>query len=262
LGINRSSYYLEEKPETAYNLELRNLIDQEHTAHPFYGSGRMTAWLGIQGYPVNRKRVQRLMQVMGIEAIYPQKNLNKQIPGHKKYPYLLRDLAVRHPDQVWSTDITYIRLSTGFAYCTAIIDWYSRYVIAWRLSNTINNIFCLEALEEALEKRKPEIFNTDQRVQYTSIAFTGMLERSNIKISMDGRGRALDNIFIERLWRSLKYEDIYLKDYETLKEARDGITNYFYFYNNERPHQSLNYRYPKDVYLDQENCNHNLIFFS
>ena len=262
LGINRSSYYLEEKPETTYTLELMNLIDQMHTAYPFYGSRRMTAWLGIQGYAVNRKRVQRLMQVMGIEAIYPKKILSKQVPGHKKYPYLLRDLAVKCPDQVWSSDITYIRLSTGFVYCTAIIDWYSRYVIAWRLSNTIDNTFCLEALEEALEKRKPEIFNTDQGVQYTSIAFTGMLERSGIKISMDGRGRALDNIFIERLWRSLKYEDIYLKDYGSLKEARNGIGKYFYFYNNERPHQSLDYRYPKDVYLDKENCVHNFAFFS
>lgn len=202
------------------------------------------------------------MQVMGIETIYPKKNFSQQVLDHKKYPYLLRDLAVRYPDQVWSSDITYIRLSTGFAYCTAIIDWYSRYVIAWKLSNTIDNTFCLEALEEALEKRKPEIFNTDQGAQYTSIAFTGMLEKAGIKISMDGRGRALDNIFIERLWRSLKYEDIYLKDYESIKEARNGIAKYFYFYNNERLHQSLDYRYPKDVYLDKESCKHNLAFFS
>jgi putative transposase len=252
LGINRSSYYLEAASETACNLELMNLIDGEHTAHPFYGSRRMMAWLRTKGHTVNRKRVQRLMQVVGIEAIYPKKNLSKADSEHKKYPYLLRDLEAAFPDHVWSTDITYIRLVGGFAYCTAIIDWYSRYVIAWRISNSLDASFCLEVLEEALEKGKPEIFNTDQGVQYTSPAFTGILEKSDIKISMDGRGRALDNIFVERLWRTLKYEDIYLKDYGSVKEVRDGVKSYFQFYNNERPHQSLNYRYPKDVYFNKE----------
>jgi putative transposase len=230
-------------------LLLMNLIDQEYTAHPFYGSRRMTAWLNVGGYFVNRKRVQRLMRTMGLEAIYPKRNLSKANLAHKKYPYLLRGLEITAPNQVWSTDITYIRMSTGFAYCTAILDWYSRYVIAWRVSNTIDNGFCLEALEEALENGKPDIFNTDQGVQFTSSAFTGLLERALIKISMDGRGRALDNIFVERLWRSLKYEDIYLRDYESVKQAREGISRYFGFYNNERLHQSLAYRCPRDVYL-------------
>lgn len=251
LGINRSSYYLEAASETSDNLELMNLIDKEHAEHPFYGSRRMTAWLCIKGFAVNRKRIQRLMQVMGIETIYPKRNLSRSDQEQKKYPYLLRGLEVVLPNQVWSTDITYIKLLSGFAFCTAIIDWYSRYVIAWRISNTLDTSFCLDVLEEALEIGKPEIFNTDQGVQYTSLAFTGILEKSNIKISMDGRGRALDNIFVERLWRSLKYEDIYLKDYESVKELQEGLKKYFYFYNNERPHQSLDYRYPKELYFKQ-----------
>lgn len=251
LRLNRSSYYLEPAQETAYNLKLMHLIDQEYTAHPFYGSRRMTALLRAQQYSVNRKRVQRLMQVMGLEAIYPKLKFSKADARHKKYPYLLRGLEVSFPGHVWSTDITYIRLNSGFAYCTAILDWYSRYVISWRVSNTIDNSFCLEALEEALETGKPEIFNTDQGAQFTSIAFTDMLERFSIKISMDGKGRALDNIFVERLWRSLKYEDIYIKDYLSVKEAREGISKYFAFYNNERPHQSLGYRCPRDVFLNK-----------
>lgn len=249
LGLNRSSYYLEGAQETPYNIELMNLIDQKHTEHPFYGSRRITVWLYDRGYRVNRKRVQRLMQIMGIETIYPKPNLSKPDSGHKKYPYLLKEVEIVAPNHVWSTDITYIKLITGFAYCTAIIDWYSRYVIAWRVSNTIDTSFCLEALEEALRCGKPEIFNTDQGVQFTSIAFTSLLEKAGIKISMDGRGRALDNIFVERLWRSLKYENIYLSDYRSVKEAKKGIENYFSFYNNERPHQSLGYRLPRDVYL-------------
>lgn len=224
-------------------------MDREYTAHPFYGSRRMTAWLCAQGYPVNRKRIQRLMQLMGLEAIYPKPNLSKSDAGHKKYPYLLRNLEIGFPGHVWSTDITYIRFDGGFAYCTAVIDWYSRYVLSWRVSNTLDTGFCLEAIEEALEIGKPKIFNTDQGVQYTSSAFTDALERAGIKISMDGKGRALDNIFVERLWRSLKYEDIYLKDYSSVKEARQGIDKYFSFYNNERLHQSLDYRCPRDVFL-------------
>ena len=209
----------------------------------------MQAWLNIIGHRVNRKRVQRLMRTMGLEVIYPQKNLSKANHDHKKYPYLLKDLPVIRSNQVWSTDITYIRLNGGFAYCTAVIDWYSRYVIAWRVSNTLDTSFCLDVLKESLKRGKPEIFNTDQGVQYTSAAFTSLLEKNGIKISMDGRGRALDNIFIERLWRSLKYEDIYLKDYRTVKEARSGIRDYFLFYNNERPHQSLDYQRPIQVHF-------------
>lgn len=230
-------------------MELMNLIDREHTAHPFYGSRRIKSWLNINGHEVNRKRIQRLMQKMGLETIYPKQNLSRANPGHKKHPYLLRDFVVNRPNQVWSTDITYIKLNGGFAYCTAIIDWYSRYVITWRVSNTLDTRFCIEALEKALESGRPEIFNTDQGVQYTSIVFTSILENCGIKISMDGRGRALDNIFVERLWRSLKYENIYLQDYGSVKEARSGIKDYFIFYNNERPHQSLNYRRPNEVHF-------------
>lgn len=249
MGLNRSSYYLEPTEETADNIKLMNLIDQEYTAHPFYGSRRMTAWLCAHGYIVNRKRVQRLMQLMGLAAIYPKPNLSQTNVGHKKYPYLLRGVEAGFPGHIWSTDITYIKLASGFAYCTAIIDWYSRYVISWRVSNTVDSSFCLEALEEALERGTPKIFNTDQGVQFTSTAFTSMLEKSSVQISMDGKGRALDNIFVERLWRSLKYEDIYLKDYLSVKEARQGIGKYFYFYNNERLHQSLKYRCPKEVFF-------------
>lgn len=249
LGLNRSSYYLELSQESDYNLKLMTLIDQEYTRHPFYGSRRMTAWLCGEGHLVNRKRIQRLMQVMGLEAIYPKSNLSRANPNHRKFPYLLRGMEIDFPDQVWSSDITYIKLVGGFAFCTAIIDWFSRYVIAWRVSNTIDSSFCLEVLEEALEKKKPQIFNTDQGTQFTNASFIGLLEKAGIRISMDGRGRALDNIFVERLWRSLKYEDIYLKDYQSVKEAKQGIDKYFSFYNNERLHQSLDYRVPKDVYI-------------
>lgn len=239
-------------------MELMNLIDEEHTAHPFYGSRRMMISLRFKGHLVNRKRVQRLMRVMGIEAIYPKKNLSRANLEHKKYPYLLRDIEASFPNHVWSTDITYIKLLDGFAYCTAVLDWYSRYVIAWRISNTLDTSFCLEVLGEALEKGKPEIFNTDQGVQYTSQAFTRVLEKAGIKISMDGRGRALDNIFVERLWRALKYEDVYIKGYGSMKEVREGLKIYFKFYNEERPHQSLNYLCPKDVYFNNGDLTHNL----
>jgi putative transposase len=251
LGLNRTSYYTEAAEESPFNIMMMNLIDQEYTAHPFYGSRRMTAWLHQCGHRVNRKRVQRLMRTMGLEAIYPKPNLSKGNSGHKKYPYLLREVNASFPNHVWSTDITYIRLAGGFAYCMAIVDWYSRYLIAWKVSNTIDSRFCLEALDEALTKSRPEIFNTDQGVQFTSAAFTSRLEKASIRISMDGRGRALDNIFVERVWRSLKYEDIYLRDYESVKEAREGIDRYFCFYNNARPHQSLGYRCPREVYLSK-----------
>lgn len=225
------------------------LIDQEYTKHPFYGSRRMTAWLNKEGYEISRKRVQRLMRLMGLEAIYPKPNLSKNEKGHKKYPYLLNDFEIKAPNEVWSTDITYIRLTSGFVYCTAVVDWFSRYILAWRLSNTLDNAFCVEALEEALLKGVPQIFNTDQGVQFTSGEFLGVLEEAKIRVSMDSKGRALDNIFVERLWRSLKYEEVYLKEYKTAKEARDGIGMYFEFYNNERQHQSLGYKCPREVHF-------------
>ena len=228
------------------------LIDEEFTKHPFYGVRRITAWLRTQGHQVNHKRVSRLMKKMGLEAIYPKRNLSKNNSEYKKYPYLLRNLEIEYPDQVWSTDITYIRLSKGFIYLTAIIDWFSRYVLSWKISITLDTEFCLEAFEEALKISKPEIFNTDQGVQFTSVAFTSRLEKSGIKISMDGRGRALDNVFVERLWRSLKYEWVYLNEYSSVLEAKQSINEYFKFYNEERLHQSLNYQTPKSVYERKE----------
>lgn len=253
LEVNRSGCYLKKPLEmdlkAKFNLLIMDLIDREYTEHPFYGSRRMTAILCGMGYAVNRKRVVRLMRLMGLEAIYPKPNLSKGNKEHKKYPYLLADLEIAFPDHVWSTDITYIKLHAGYAYCTVVIDWHSRYVIAWRVSNTLDGYFCQEVLEEALQTGRPRIFNTDQGVQYTCRAFTGILEKASIQISMDGKGRALDNIFVERLWRSLKYEDIYIKDYQSVSDARDGIGRYFRFYNERRPHQSLGYRCPRDVYM-------------
>jgi putative transposase len=225
------------------------LIDQEYTRHPFYGTRRITAWLKLKGYTVNRKRVQRLMRLMGLEGICPKRNLSKGDKEHKIYPYLLKGLEITRSNQVWSTDITYIKMREGFMYLTSVMDWFSRYVLSWKLSNSLEMSFCLEALEEALKKGKPEIFNTDQGVQFTSERYTGCLEEAKIKISMDGRGRALDNIFIERLWRTVKYEEIYLKEYESVKCLYSALREYFEFYNNERPHQSLNYQTPKQVHL-------------
>ena len=248
LGLNRSSFYYAPAGETPEDLRLMRLIDEQYTACPFYGSRRMTAWLTLQGEPVNRKRVQRLMRVMGLEAIYPKPRLSQGGAGHRVFPYLPRGVTVARPDQVWSTDITYVPLSTGFMYLAAIIDWYSRYVIAWRLSNTLDGSFCLEMLDEALSRGRPEVFNTDQGVQFTAEAFTGRLESAGVAVSMDGRGRALDNVFVERLWRSVKYEDIYIRCYEAVPELHDGLGRYFAFYNDERPHQSLGYRTPAEVY--------------
>lgn len=234
-----------------YNLELMDKIDAQYLKTPFYGSRKMAVCLRDSGYQVNRKRIQRLMQLMGLEAIYPKANLSKRRHDHKTYPYLLKGLAIERPNQVWSTDITYIRLSSGFMYLTAVIDWYSRYVLSWRLSNTLESRFCVEALEEALECfHAPEIFNTDQGSQFTSETFLDPLLKRNIKISMDSKGRALDNVFIERLWRSLKYEEVYLKDYETVREASLSIGKYFNFFNYERPHQSLEYKTPSLFYLN------------
>ncbi len=233
LGLNRSSLYYEPLGETPENLRLMRMIDEQYTACPFYGSRRMMIWLCEQGEEVNRKRVQRLMRKMGLEAIYPNPNLSVAGRGHKVYPYLLRGVKIERPDQVWSTDITYVPMRQGFMYLAAVIDWYSRYVITWRLSNTLDGWFCVEMLEEALRGGKPEIFNTDQGVQFTASAFTGCLERAGVSVSMDGRGRALDNVFVERLWRSVKYEDIYIRGYETVLELTEGLGRYFAFYNHD-----------------------------
>lgn len=249
LAVSKTAYYYEAVPENSEDLLYMEEMDKLYTEHPYYGSRRMVVELKKKGYIVNRKRVTRLMKKMGIEAIYPKPNLSKANKEHQKFPYLLNNFKASAPDQVWSVDITYIPLRTGFLYLVAIIDWYSRYVLSWRLSNTLDVGFCLEALEEALEKGTPEIFNSDQGVQFTSDAFTSILKRRGIQISMDGKGRALDNIFIERLWRSVKYEDVYIKRYEDGPEAYRGISLYMVFYNNNRPHQSLDYKTPQEVHL-------------
>jgi putative transposase len=232
------------------------LMDRQYLKTPFYGSRRMTVWLRTQGHQVNRKRVRRLMQLMGLEAIYRRPNTSKPAPGHKVYPYLLRGLEVNRVNQVWATDITYIPMARGFLYLVAIMDWHSRYVLAWRLSNTLEVDFCVETLEEALNKGKPEIFNTDQGSQFTSEAFTGRLLAQGIQVSMDGRGRCMDNVFVERLWRSIKYEEVYLKAYQNGTEARRGIGAYLAFYNQERPHQALTYQTPGQVFqaVSPERC--------
>jgi len=248
LGLSRSSYYYEPAKETAENLALMAMIDREYTAHPFYGSRRMATWLQSEGHVVNRKRVQRLMRLMGLEAIYPKPNLSARGLGHKVYPYLLRNVAIERVNQVWSTDITYIPLPNGFLYLTAIIDWYSRYVLSWRLSNTLDVEFCIEALEEALSQGCPEVFNTDQGVQFTSASFTSRVEAAGAKVSMDGKGRCLDNVFVERLWRTVKYEEVYLWRHETVPAMQVGLARYFPFYNQERRHQSLENRTPAEVY--------------
>jgi putative transposase len=248
LGLSRSSLYYEPVPETAENLRLMQLIDQEYTAHPFLGSRRLLKWLVQQGEEVNRKRVQRLMRLMGLEAIYPKPKLSLAGRGHRIYPYLLRDVRIERTNQVWSTDITYIPMAAGFMYLAATIDWYSRYVIAWRLSNTLDGSFCLDMLQEALSLGRPEVFNTDQGVQFTAEAFTGRLQSAGVAISMDGKGRCLDNIFVERLWRSVKYENVYLYRYETVPELEMGLRLYFRYYNEERLHQSLDYCTPAAVY--------------
>jgi putative transposase len=248
LELSRSSYYYEPAKETAENLALMALIDREYTAHPFYGSRSMVTWLRGQGREVNRKRVQRLMRLMGLEAIYPKPKLSAGGAGHKVYPYLLRHVAIERVNQVWSTDITYIPLPNGFLYLTAVIDWYSRYVLSWRLSNTMDVEFCLEALEEALSHGSPEVFNTDQGVQFTSMPFTARLEAAGAKVSMNGKGRCLDNVFVERLWRTVKYEEVYLWRHETVPALQAGLARYFPFYNQERRHQSLENRTPIEVY--------------
>jgi putative transposase len=250
LGISRSSLYYRPTGAGAQDLELMALMDRQYLKTPFYGSRRMTVWLRTQGHEVNRKRVRRLMQLMGLEAIYRRPNTSKPTPGHKIYPYLLRGLEINRVNQVWATDITYIPMARGFLYLVAMMDWHSRYVLAWRLSNTLEVDFCLEALEEALGQGKPENFNTDQGSQFTSEAFTGRLLAQGIQVSMDGRGRCMDNVFVERLWRSVKYEEVYLKAYQNGSEARRGIGTYLAFYNQERPHQALGYQTPGQVFQD------------
>jgi putative transposase len=228
------------------------LIDEQYTRTPFYGSRKMKIFLDEElKKSVNRKRIQRLMRKMGLEAIYPKKNLSKPCPWHRKYPYLLRGLAITRPNQVWGTDITYIRLTQGFVYLVAIIDWFSRYVLSWAVSVTLDVGFCLEALDEALRKGRPEIFNSDQGVQFTCDEFTSRLQKENIQISMDGRGRALDNVFTERLWRSVKYEEVYIREYDAPPTAVANLGRYFRFYNDERYHQALDYRTPAAVHFNE-----------
>jgi putative transposase len=248
LGLNRSSLYYQPATASGEDLALMRRIDELYTAHPFYGSRRMVSRLSRPGRAVNRKRVQRLMRLMGLEAIYPKPRLSVPGQGHRIYPYLLRDVKIERPDQVWSTDITYVPMAQGFMYLAAVIDWYSRYVIAWRLSNTLDGSFCLEMLEEALGRGRPEVFNTDQGVQFTQAAWTGRLEAAGIQVSMDGKGRCLDNVFVERLWRTVKYEELYLRRYEAVPQLAGGLERYFGFYNEERPHQSLGYQTPAEVY--------------
>ena len=242
--------YYEPAGESPENLALMRLLDEQYTRTPFYGVEKMTRWLrDEQGYTVNPKRVRRLMRKMGLEAIYPKPRLSKPAPGHRIYPYLLRNRTIRRPDEVWSTDITYIRLRQGFIYLVAVMDWYSRYVLSWEVSSSLDTSFCLTALDWALETAQPEIFNSDQGAQFTSADFTQRLIDRGVAISMDGRGRALDNVFVERLWRTVKYEEVYLKDYVNAAEAIAGIRAYFRFYNERRFHQALDYRTPAAVYF-------------
>jgi putative transposase len=250
-GVARATVHARRhpKPVRGDDLVLRALIDEEYTRHPFYGSRKMVVYLGHCGHVVNRKRVQRLMRTLGLVGMAPGPNTSRAQPQHKVYPYLLRGVQVQRPNQVWSTDITYIRLARGFAYLVAIIDWYSRRVLSWRISNSMEAVFCVDCLEDALRNHpKPEVFNSDQGAQFTSAVFTDVLKRENITISMDGRGRAFDNIFVERLWRSVKHEDVYLNGYATMGELLVGLTNYFAFYNGERAHQALDNRTPDVVY--------------
>jgi len=248
VGLSRSSLYYQPRGVSDENLLLMRLIDEQYTRTPFYGIRRMTAWLKGQGHEVNHKRVDRLMEAMGLETIYPKPRTSQPSPDHRVYPYLLRDVKVDKPDQVWSTDITYIRMARGFVYLVAVLDWFSRYVLSWELSVSLDVGFCLDALDRALGRGRPEVFNSDQGCQFTSRQFTERLLARDIRISMDGRGRALDNVFVERLWRTVKQEEVYLKDYETVPAAAANLRAYFQFYNRERLHQSLGYRMPEAVY--------------
>jgi len=251
ISLPRSSYYHggSTEQETPENIEIMRFIDKEYTDHPFYGTRQMRNVLRRKGYKINRKRVQRLMRKMGIQSIAPKPNTIKAHPQHRIYPYLLRNFDVTRADQVWCTDLTYIRLAGGFVYLTAVMDWHSRYVLSWELSVTMDNEFCVSALERALRYHgTPYMFNTDQGSQYTSHEFTKVLKDKDIKISMDGKGRCMDNIFIERLWRSVKYEEIYVNEFQSAKQLRKSLKKYFYFYNHERPHQSFDGQTPAEIY--------------
>lgn len=251
LGISRGSVYYTPAPIDPLNLAVMNKIDEIYTKRPYYGSRKIAKEISRQWeQPINRKRIQGLMRAMGIEAIYPKPNLSKNAPAHPAYPYLLRGVPITFPNQVWGTDITYVRLENGFVYLTAFLDWYSRFVLSWAISTTLNSNFCLEAAEVATKYGIPEITNSDQGVQFTSREYIGFWEEKKVKISMDGRGRAMDNIFTERLWRSLKYDEVYLKDYSTIQEAREGISSYFNDYNYARLHQSLGYKTPAEIYFE------------
>ena len=250
LDISRSGLYYRKAGISEKDLTLMKLIDHQYLATPFYGTRRIAVWLKGQSYQVNRKHVRRLMRLMGLRAIYRRPRTSQPGKGHKIYPYLLRSLAITRPNQVWAADITYIPMARGFLYLVAIMDWYSRYVLAWRLSNTLEADFCIAALEEALQKGKPEIFNTDQGAQFTGEAFTGILEQRGVHISMDGRGSYTDNLFIERLWRTVKYEEVYLKAYQDGREAKNGLDDFFRFYDDDRPHQALRYRTPSTVFYN------------
>ena len=249
VGLPRSSLYYHPQGESPEHVQLMRLLDEQYTATPFYGVRRMSAWLRSQGHAVNHKRVARLMQQMGIAAIYAKPKLSQASAGHTIYPYLLRGVQIARVNHVWSSDITSIRLQQGFVSLVAVLDWFSRYVLSWALSVTLDGQFCREALLQALRHgARPEIFNTDQGVQFTSSDFTELLKHEGIQISMDGRGRALDNVFVERLWRSVKYEEVYLKDYTSVREARQGLGEYFMFYNHKRWHQALGYQTPATIY--------------
>ncbi len=252
VGLSRATFYYEPASETDLNMRLMRLIDKQYTETPFYGVLRMTVVLRQMGYVVNPKRVRRLMQVMGLQAIYPKQRRTIGCAEHSVYPYLLRNVPTTRRNQVWSTDITYLPMMRGFMYLVAVIDWYSRYVLAWQGSNTLDGAFCLRTLEQALVHGRPEIFNTDQGVQFTSLAFTGRLLEAGIRIGMDGRSRALDNVFVERLWRSVKHERVYLHEYETVMQLEKGLEDYFSFYNTVRPHQSLSHQAPAHVYFANE----------
>jgi putative transposase len=248
LGLPRSTWYYQPAGESPENLALMRQMDATYLVHPTFGSRMMAQWLRRTGEQVNRKRIQRLMRLMGLQAIYPRPRTSVPAAEHRIFPYLLRNRVVARPDEVWSADITYLPLAHGFMYLVAILDWHSRYVIAWELSNTLDATFCVSALRRALDFGRPEIFNTDQGAQFTSQAFTGVLEDAGIAISMDGRGRALDNVFVERLWRTLKYEDVYIRGYETVPQLTTGLHRFFDFYGHARPHSALDYRTPWEVY--------------
>ena len=251
LELPRSTFYHVPKSVTDEGLELMQLIDRCHLEHPFYGSRRVRDWLEDQGHKINRKRIQRLMRTMGLVALYPKRNLSLANQAHKVYPYLLRDLVIDRPNQVWSTDITFVPMAHGFVYLVAVMDWHSRRVLSWRVSNTLDASFCIDALEEAIENHGvPEIFNTDQGSQFTSDDFTNVLKENDIRISMDGKGCWIDNVFVERLWRSVKYEEVYLKAYDDTRGARESLGKYFDFYNMERRHQSLDRQTPNQVYYE------------